>query len=223
MTGLTPQLLLHAYALGVFPMAESRDDPDLFFVEPQQRGILPLDGFHVPRRLRRTIRSPLVEVVCNRAFDEVVSACAAPRPSSSESWINRQIRELYGELHRMGHAHSVECWEGARLVGGLYGVALGAAFFGESMFSRARDASKIALVHLVARLRRDGFVLLDTQFVTDHLRQFGAYEMPREAYRARLADAIQKKARFAPDEPVQESLLDSVLGAPPPQATTQTS
>jgi leucyl/phenylalanyl-tRNA--protein transferase len=188
--------LLECYARGVFPMADSRDDEELFLVDPERRGVLPLDRFHVPRRLARTVRADLYEVRFDTAFDAVVAACAEPRPGHPETWINTPIRQLYGRLHRMGRAHSVECWSGDELVGGLYGVSLRAAFFGESMFSRARDASKVALVHLVARLITGGYRLLDTQFLTEHLTQFGTEEISRVDYRRRLARALALEARF---------------------------
>lgn len=220
MSGLTPQLLLGAYASGIFPMAENRNDPDLYWIDPDRRGILPLDQFHIPRRLRRTLRNEPYEVRCNTDFISVVSECAAPSRHRPETWINTEIEALYGALHDMGFAHSVECWQtdssGRRLVGGLYGVALGGAFFGESMFSRARDASKVALCHLVARLRLGGFTLLDTQFVTDHLSQFGVIEIDRADYKERLAEALQREARFQPE--LDDSALDEFI-----QSTTQTS
>ena len=198
MTRLTPQLLLGAYASGIFPMAESRHDRDLFWIDPEVRGILPLKRFHIPRSLRKTLRRDLFEVRCDTAFTQVIRACAESTTSRPETWINPEIERLYSALHDMGFAHSVECWQGGRLLGGLYGVALGGAFFGESMFSRVRDASKVALCHLVARLRRDKYVLLDTQFVTDHLKRFGAIEIPRRHYRNRLTKALQRDARFQP-------------------------
>lgn len=220
MTGLTPQLLLGAYASGIFPMAENRYDPDLYWIDPDRRGILPLDAFHIPRRLRKTLRTDVYEVRCNTDFISVVSECAAPSTQRPETWINNEIEALYGALHDMGFAHSVECWQvgrdGNRLVGGLYGVALGGAFFGESMFSRARDASKIALCHLVARLRLGGFTLLDTQFVTDHLSQFGVIEIDRADYKLRLAEALKHEARFQPE--LSSTALETFI-----QSTTQTS
>jgi leucyl/phenylalanyl-tRNA--protein transferase len=187
-----------AYAAGIFPMAESADDPELFWVDPKYRGIIPLDGFHVSRSLRKTIRAGRFEITCDTAFEAVVRGCAAPDAGREKTWINDQIVRLYVQLADRGLAHSVEAWSGGRLVGGLYGVALGAAFFGESMFSRETDASKVALVHLVARLIQGGYRLLDTQFVTDHLRRFGAVEIPREEYRRRLAAALAATARFQP-------------------------
>ncbi|TBW33651.1 leucyl/phenylalanyl-tRNA--protein transferase [Siculibacillus lacustris] len=193
---ITADLLLDAYASGIFPMAESADDPVLFWVEPEMRGILPLDGFHLGRRLARTVRSDRFEVVCDRDFDAVVDGCAAPAPGREGTWINAEIRRLYGELFARGHVHTVECRRDGRLVGGLYGVRLGGAFFGESMFSRETDASKVALVHLVARLVAGGFTLLDTQFLTSHLGRFGAFEIPRRTYRARLRAALAVGADF---------------------------
>ena len=197
---LSADLLLRAYAVGIFPMAESADDLEVFWVDPDWRGILPLETFHVPRRLRRTLRQELFEIRCNSAFTQVIRACAAEAPDRPSTWINDDIVRVYGELFAQGHAHSVEAWYEGHLVGGLYGVSLGGAFFGESMFSRMTDASKISLAHLVARLKRGGYSLLDTQFVTDHLSQFGAVEIPRAEYRARLARAIQQPAYF-PMEP----------------------
>jgi len=191
---LTPEILLRAYAEGLFPMAERRGDPTLYWVSPEKRGIIPLDDFHVPRRLARTVRSGAFTVTSDRAFRTVMEACAAPGPGREESWINSEILRLYTALHIGGHAHSVECWQGNRLVGGLYGVRLGAAFFGESMFSRVRDASKVALVALVEGLNRGGFVLLDTQFITAHLARFGALEIPRQQYLRRLHDALNREA-----------------------------
>ncbi len=216
MTKLTPEILLRAYAVGLFPMAERRNDPTLFWIDPEKRGILPLDGFHVSRRLRRTVRSGRYEVRCNTAFDDVVRACAAPGPNREDTWINDEILSLYGDLHALGRAHCVETWLDGELVGGLYGVSLGAAFFGESMFSLARDASKVALVHLVARLVKGGYKLLDTQFVTDHLTQFGVVELPRAGYRELLSEALDDTATFEPDLPQPE--LDAFL-----QSVTQTS
>ena len=194
---ITPEVLLRAYACGIFPMAESVDDPSLFWVEPEIRGLLPLDGFRVSSRLKRTVRSDAFRVTVNCAFKAVIDGCAAPGPGRDDTWINRRIRDLYTGLHEIGHGHSVEVWNGADLAGGLYGVSLGRAFFGESMFHRARDASKVALVHLVARLIAGGFVLLDTQFATAHLRSFGAIEVPKRRYRAMLDNAMAGTADFA--------------------------
>lgn len=197
MLEITPDLLLQAYRIGVFPMGERRDDPKLYWLDPRLRAVLPLDSFHLPRRLARTVRAGHFAVTADTAFLDVMRACAEPRPGHPESWINEPILDLYGELHARGHAHSVECrGTNGRLVGGLYGVTVGAAFFGESMFSRERDASKVALVHLAARLIKGGFRLLDCQFMTEHLRSFGAIEVPREAFRGLLADAIDRPAAF---------------------------
>ncbi|MCJ2083336.1 leucyl/phenylalanyl-tRNA--protein transferase [Methylobacterium sp. J-090] len=191
---ITPEILLKAYAAGIFPMAEDADDPAIYWVEPKARGILPLDGFHVAKRLARTVRADGFEVRVDHDFDAVIGGCAAPRRDAEKTWINARIRDLYGALFDAGHAHTVEVYAEGRLVGGLYGVSLGAAFFGESMFHTVRDASKVALVHLVARLRAGGYRLADTQFVTDHLLQFGAEEVPRHVYKRRLADAITHSA-----------------------------
>jgi len=196
MIELTPQILLRAYALGVFPMAESADSKELYWFDPDERGIIPLESFHVPRRLKRVVRQGRFEVRIDSDFPAVVRGCAEATDTRPNTWINPEIEQLYAGLHRLGAAHSVESWRDGRLVGGLYGVALGGAFFGESMFSRETDASKVALVHLVARLRRNGFVLLDTQFVTEHLRSFGAIEIPRPAYKRRLAAAILRRTDF---------------------------
>jgi len=191
---LTPEILLRAYAEGLFPMAERRNDPTLYWVSPEKRGVIPLDGFHVPRRLARTIRSGIFTVTADKAFRTVMKECAAPAPGRPESWINDEILRLYTALYASGHAHSIECWKDGVLAGGLYGVRLGAVFFGESMFSRQRDASKVALVHLVEGLRRGGFALLDTQFITTHLARFGAIEIPRQRYLAKLQDALNHEA-----------------------------
>lgn len=199
LTEITPDLVLRAYRAGLFPMAERRDGERLYWLDPELRGVQPLDAFHLPRRLARTVLSDTFEVRCDTAFAEVMHGCAAPTPDRPETWINPEIERLFGALHVMGHAHSVECWQQGRLVGGLYGVALGGAFFGESMFSTARDASKVALVHLVARLRLGGFRLLDTQFVTEHVARFGAIEIPRAEYRRRLLVALEAPARFLAD------------------------
>jgi leucyl/phenylalanyl-tRNA--protein transferase len=189
--GLTPEVLLKAYACGIFPMAENADDPALFWIEPEQRGVMPLDAFHVPARLARTVRGTRFTVVCDRDFDAVIEGCAEPGPNRARTWINAPIRRLYRGLFELGHCHTVEVYDGTELVGGLYGISLGCAFFGESMFHRARDASKIALVHLVARLKLGGFELLDTQFLTDHLKMFGATEVPQERYARLLAKAVR--------------------------------
>lgn len=196
MIEITPQVLLKAYSCGIFPMAESAFDPALYWIEPQHRGILPLDQVHVPRRLRRTIRNAEFEVRIDSEFDRVIDGCAASRPGRRSTWINSRIRQLYRELFELGHCHTVEVWDGSRLLGGLYGVALGGAFFGESMFSVERDVSKIGLVHLCGRLIAGNFVLLDTQFVTDHLRQFGTVEVDREEFQSRLEDALKVPTDF---------------------------
>ncbi|MEQ8641337.1 MAG: leucyl/phenylalanyl-tRNA--protein transferase [Alphaproteobacteria bacterium] len=196
MAAITPEILLSAYGAGLFPMAERRDDPALYWVNPEQRGILPLNHLHIPRRLARTVRNGRFQVTADRDFRAVMKACAAPGKDRSESWINDTILDLYGALFDRGHAHSVECRRDGVLVGGLYGVSLGGAFFGESMFSRQRDASKVALVHLAARLVEGGYRLLDVQFLTGHLTQFGAIEVPRAAYRRLLEEAVQHTARF---------------------------
>ncbi|MFL5295841.1 MAG: leucyl/phenylalanyl-tRNA--protein transferase [Phenylobacterium sp.] len=188
--------LLSCYARGVFPMADARDDERVFLIDPERRGVLPLTGFHVPQRLARTVRSDPFEVRTDTAFRTVVQRCAEAGPGRLETWINHPIEDLYVRLCELGHAHSVECWRGDELVGGLYGVALQGAFFGESMFSRARDASKVALVHLAARLIAGGFRLLDAQFMTPHLTQFGAVEISRLDYHRRLALALSAEADF---------------------------
>jgi leucyl/phenylalanyl-tRNA---protein transferase len=188
---ITPQVLLKAYACGIFPMAESASDPTLYWIEPDLRGILPLDAITIPKRLARTIRQGKFEVRVDHDFDGVIAGCAAPRAGRRTTWINGRIRELYGELFQMGFCHTVETWMDGRLVGGLYGVHLAGAFFGESMFSTETDASKVALVYLAARLIHGGFTLLDTQFVTDHLKQFGAVEVRRPEFQKLLGAALQ--------------------------------
>lgn len=198
---LTPDILLHAYAAGIFPMAEAGDDPELFWVDPKRRGIIPLDGFHVSRRLKRVLRRGSFAVRADSAFAAVIRACAEASETRPSTWINDEIVRLYTSLHERGMAHSLECWHGAELVGGLYGVSLGAAFFGESMFSRVTDASKVALVHLAARLRLGGYRLLDTQFLTPHLAQFGGIEISRARYQRLLADALRYRGVFPRDLP----------------------
>jgi leucyl/phenylalanyl-tRNA--protein transferase len=193
---ITPEVLLRAYACGIFPMAESVDDPSLFWVEPEMRGLIPLDGFRIASRLARTVRSDAFRITVDTAFKAVIDGCAAPHPGRHDTWINRRIRDLYIGLHEIGHCHSVEAWDGDDLAGGLYGVSLGRAFFGESMFHRQRDASKVALVHLVARLKAGGFTLLDTQFTTKHLKQFGAVDIDKRAYQKVLEAAISQPADF---------------------------
>jgi leucyl/phenylalanyl-tRNA--protein transferase len=202
---ITPEVLLKAYACGIFPMAESADDPSLFWVEPERRGVIPLARFRVPRRLARTVRADRFEIRVDHAFDQVIEACAAPAAGRKKTWINARIRRLYRELYARGHCHSVEAWRAGRLVGGLYGVKLKRAFFGESMFHLDRDASKVCLVHLVARLKAGGFTLLDAQFVTEHLARFGAIEIAREHYQRLLAEALEGEADFycfAPEAPI---------------------
>ncbi|MFC4215461.1 leucyl/phenylalanyl-tRNA--protein transferase [Pseudophaeobacter arcticus] len=201
---LTPELLLHAYSIGVFPMAEHREDDEVFWVDPKRRGIFPIDGFHISRSLAKTIRQGAYEISVNRAFGDVVAACA----DREETWINDEIYARYQDLHALGHAHSLEVWDQDRLVGGVYGVSLGAGFFGESMFSRQRDTSKIALAYLIDRLRQAGFQLCDTQFLTPHLASLGAIEISRAAYKARLQQALEKEADFtAPQLPSPALLL----------------
>lgn len=193
---ITPQVLLKAYTCGIFPMAESADDPALYWIEPQHRGILPLDAVHVPRRLVRTLRTTPLNVRIDTDIVGVIEGCAASRPGRRSTWINDRIRSLYRDLFNLGHCHTVEVWNDKRLIGGLYGVALNGAFFGESMFSYERDASKIALVYLAARLAYGGFQLLDTQFVTDHLRQFGTIELGRDEFHRLLEKALDVEADF---------------------------
>jgi leucyl/phenylalanyl-tRNA---protein transferase len=194
---ITPEVLLKAYACGIFPMAESADDPGIHWIEPPERGVIPLDQFHVPSRLARTVRSGRFAIAINRDFESVLDGCAEPQPGRSRTWINARIRSLYRKLYDIGHCHTVEAYEDGVLVGGLYVVCLGRAFFGESMFHRARDASKVALVHLVARLKAGGFQLLDTQFVTEHLKTFGAIEVPRRHYHKLLEAALVGEANFS--------------------------
>jgi leucyl/phenylalanyl-tRNA--protein transferase len=213
---LSPELLLRAYAAGIFPMAEHADDRNLAWFDPPLRGILPLDPFQVPKRLRRTVRQGRFEVRADTEFRTVMEACRESTDERPTSWINDTIVDSYCRLNELGFAHSVECWEDGELVGGLYGVALGGAFFGESMFQRRTDASKVALVHLAARLVTGGYSLLDTQFVTPHLLQFGAIEIPRETYRALLDGALEREAVFPAELPA--SALEAFL-----QSTTQTS
>ena len=212
MSDIDAEVLLRAYAYGVFPMAESRDDPELYWIDPEVRGILPLDAFHVPKRLKRTVRQQPFEIRIDTAFREVMLGCAEAAPNRDGTWINERIVGLYCELHARGRAHSVECWQGEKLAGGLYGVSLGAAFFGESMFSRVTDASTVALVHLVARLIRGGYTLLDTQFVTSHLKQFGAIEISRDLYRVKLMKATAAQGDFysLPEDAPPDEVLQSV-------------
>jgi leucyl/phenylalanyl-tRNA--protein transferase len=211
---ITPEVLLKAYACGIFPMAESADDPALYWIEPDMRGIIPLEGFHLPARLARTVRASLFTVWVDRDFDAVIDGCAEAKPDRARTWINGRIRKIYRSLFEQGHCHTVEVYDGATLVGGLYGVSLGRAFFGESMFHRARDASKIALVHLIARLRAGGYRLLDTQYVTDHLKTFGAVEVGKRRYHRLLEDAIIGDADFgalALDRPLSGAQALAIL------------
>ncbi len=218
---LTPELLLRAYAAGIFPMAESRHADAVFWVDPEVRGILPLDTFHVPRSLRKKVYRNVFDVRCDTACERVIRSCSTRARGRRETWINDEIIEAYTRLHSMGFVHSVETWQDGRLVGGLYGVTLGGAFLGESMFSAATDASKVALVHLVARLRRGRFVLLDSQFVTDHLRQFGVVEIPAREYLVRLEEALKIRAVFySALEPWE---VDAALEELFAQSRTQTS
>jgi leucyl/phenylalanyl-tRNA---protein transferase len=213
---ITPEVLLKAYACGIFPMAESAEDPALYWIEPERRGIIPLDRFHVPSRLARTVRSDRFLVAVNRDFDAVLDGCSLPMPGRTRTWINGRIRNLYRKLYDRGDCHTVEVYEHGELVGGLYGVSLGRAFFGESMFHRARDASKVALVHLVARLKAGHYRLLDTQFVTEHLRTFGAVEVSRPAYHKLLDAALVGHGDFgalAVDSPVAGSAILTLLQA----------
>ena len=216
---ITPQVLLRAYACGIFPMAESADDPTLFWVEPEIRGVIPLDGFRISSRLARTVRSDVFTIKINTAFKAVIAGCAAPQEGREDTWINKRIRDLYGGLHVLGHCHSVEVWQNGDLAGGLYGVNLGRAFFGESMFHRERDASKVALVHLVARLIAGGFELLDTQYVTEHLKSFGAVEIPRRRYTGLLEQAIRGEpadfARLPADRPTAGAEALAIIAARP--------
>jgi len=214
--GFGPDELLSCYARGVFPMGDGKDDPRIFLLEPDERGILPLDRFHIPRRLARTVRQDKFDIRIDTAFVHVLDACAQTGPQRDETWINEPIRRLYVELFRRGSAHSVECWRDEQLVGGLYGVSLGGAFFGESMFSTVRDASKVALVHLVARLIEGGYTLLDTQFITDHLAQFGAELISQPDYRDRLGLALKLNSNFL-------KMPESTNGAQALQSITQTS
>jgi len=212
---LTPEILVRAYSAGVFPMSESRDDPSIFWVDPQMRGILPLDDFHISHSLKKTVRRGKFHVSFNTDFCGVIEACAdTPRPDQG-TWINDQIINAYTELHQLGLAHSVECRLDGKLVGGLYGVSLNGAFCGESMFSHATDASKVALVHLVARMKHCQLRLLDTQFITNHLKSFGAIEIPARHYLMRLQEALESEVRFESKLPDQESraALENLLRA----------
>ena len=209
-------ILLSAYAQGIFPMAENRNDPDFFWVEPEIRGILPIDNMHIPRRLKRTLKNCRYQVSADSDFNGVIKGCYERSKNRPKTWINNKIETLYKSLFELGYAHSVEVWFNSKLVGGLYGLAIGGAFFGESMFSRERDASKVALCHLVARLNKGNFKLLDTQFLTDHLVQFGCYEVTRDSYKSLLSKAISTKAIFHSNLVLEEFELFV-------QSTTQTS
>lgn len=212
MRGFGVEELLACYARGVFPMAESRSDTRVYLLEPDERGVIPLDGFHIPKSLKKTIRRDAFALTVNRCFETVVRSCAASAPGREDSWINDQILMLYLDMHAAGHAHSIEAWKDGKLAGGLYGVSLGGAFFGESMFSRETDASKVALVSLVARLIAGGYVLLDTQFNTDHLKRFGAQTISQELYRERLDLATEQAADFfaLPEGVAGDQLLQSI-------------
>lgn len=209
MTDITPDLLLKAYAYGVFPMAKSRGDDKVFWVQPKLRGVIPLHAFHVSRSMRKFLRRGDFTVSVDTSFSEVLEGCAEPKPGRQETWINAKIVELFTDLHTAGLAHSIEVWRGAELIGGLYGLAMGAAFFGESMFSRAENGSKTALCHLVGIMKRGGFTLLDTQFITDHLARFGAVEIPQKDYLAQLSAALSQQGHFGP--PLSQRDLDAVL------------
>ncbi|MBN2752655.1 MAG: leucyl/phenylalanyl-tRNA--protein transferase [Rhodospirillaceae bacterium] len=197
---LTPEILLAAYCQGAFPMGRSHDDPDLLWLSPHLRGVLPLDGLHIGRSLKRTLHKAPYQITADTNFSSIMAACATPATGRDDTWITPQIIDLYTQLHEMGFAHSIECWDGDTLAGGLYGLAIGGAFFGESMVSHRASASKVALVHLVARLRAGGYTLLDTQFTTPHLTTLGAIEIPREIYLHRLETAIRQGADFFPSE-----------------------
>ena len=218
MTDITPELLLKAYAYGVFPMAKSRADDKVFWVQPKLRGVIPLDQFQVSRSLRKTLRKNILDVTIDTAFSQVLDYCAETKPGRPETWINDKIIELFTSLHHAGLAHSIEVWRKGELVGGLYGLAMGAAFFGESMFSRVDDGSKVALCHLVGIMKHGGFTLLDTQFITDHLARFGAIEIPQKDYLAQLSTALSQHAHFG--LPLPQGALDAALFS---QARTQIS
>lgn len=218
MTQITPELLLKAYAFGVFPMAKSRDEREVYWVQPKERGVIPLDQFHISKSLRKILRKDVFEIRVDTAFDAVISGCAETGPNREDTWINEQISELFLELFAAGLAHSVEAWVDNRLVGGLYGLAMGSVFFGESMFTRQDNASKVALCHLVAIMKNGGYRLLDTQFITDHLKQFGAVELPHKDYMRELGDALNHLGRFGP--PVPYSEIERLLFS---QSSTQTS
>ncbi len=216
MSMITPQVLLKAYSVGVFPMAESADDPSLYWIEPDERGVLPLHEFHISRSLKKSVRHAGFEIRIDTAFEQVMKNCAEKTGDRKDTWINARILRLYGQLHKMGCCHSVESWRDGELLGGLYGVRLGAAFFGESMFARATDASKVALVHLVARLNFGGFKLLDAQFVNDHLKQFGCYKLPKKEYRPILDAATEADADFFAFK--NDKNVEQVLGLSSPHS-----
>ena len=209
MTDITADLVLKAYAYGVFPMAKSRGDEDIFWVQPKLRGVIPLDAFHVPKSLRKTLRRGHFTVTVDRDFQGVMAGCAEAGEGRPDTWINDRIVSLFTELHAAGVAHSVETWADGKLVGGLYGLAMGAAFFGESMFCRATDASKIALCNLVGIMKRGDFMLLDTQFITEHLKRFGAVEITQKDYLAQLGAALTREGRFGP--PLDQRALEDAL------------
>lgn len=212
MTEVSIELLLRAYSCGIFPMADSRDPGELYWVEPKIRGILPLERFHLPRSLRRTIKKQPFRVTVDRAFSRVIRLCGAPEAGRADTWINEEIVRVYCELFAQGHAHSIECWRGDRLAGGLYGVEIGAAFFGESMFHLESEASKVALAYTVARLKAGGYTLFDVQFVSEHLKRFGVAGVAKETYLMALQDALKRKANFyrLPDEPSAEEVLQLI-------------
>jgi leucyl/phenylalanyl-tRNA--protein transferase len=209
MTELTSELLLKAYAFGVFPMAKSRDDRNVFWVQPKLRGVIPLEAFHVPRSLRKTLRRQIFKVTTDTAFGQVMAGCAETTADRPDTWINDEILRLFTELHHAGVAHSIEVWQDGKLAGGLYGLAMGSAFFGESMFSRVTDSSKVALCHLAGVMIAGGFTLLDTQFITDHLQRFGAVEITQKEYLAQLSSALARSARFG--NPLPQGALEAVL------------
>ena len=210
MTTITPQVLLKAYSAGIFPMAESANDPALYWIEPDERGVIPLDKFHISASLRKVVRKQMFEIRVDTAFEDVIRSCAEKTTDRDVTWINHRILKLYNQLHKMGCCHSVETWQNGRLVGGLYGVRIGAVFFGESMFSRADNASKVALVHLVARLNGGGFKLLDAQFLNSHLAQFGTYTIPKNEYRPILDEALDGNGDFSAFK--LDSDAEAVLG-----------
>lgn len=220
---LTTDLLLQAYRIGYFPMAEDRFSQEVFWVRPDVRGIIPLDDFHISRSLKKAVRQDRYRVTVNKAFNKVIEGCAMPQSHRWQTWINAQIMEAFQELHRMGLAHSIETWDEDQLVGGLYGVSMGAVFFGESMFSTATDASKVALVHLVARLRAGGYSMLDAQFQTGHLKQFGTVEVEADDYHIMLQKALEGQARFDALDDQMSASDSSISGSTILQSITQTS